>query len=397
MTVKPLPPPNVHPDEETLICVEFNEIWRGYIIALLRPALFPEFWGGTLEENRQARRDVQNLIHQFLLAEDCSMAKDCCQDVQIIQRVNSETGRLEVSDNGGETWKPSPNDPITNIVEQPPPVTGGVSGNKCDAASNGLEHVKDWVARVSTNFDIAVTFLEFAAAVIIAIADLVLIYLTGGGFTAFQTEIFALLGGLMTVIWNAGKEAWDLYWTVDEYDRVLCALVCTIGNDGAFTDGQYTALIARIRSTMTGGPAKLLFIGFLQSIGRAGVNNLCSYGNAADSDCSSCACDCDFSAWEAQAGELISRNASHIVVHATFGGGQWNARIKSPDINSCCCNIDFTVVGSEPGTIGFIPCSAENDNDDFMEFAYTGQSANLMAFAGESEYTITIFSTGECE
>src|SRR5512147_317295 len=121
-----LPPPTTHPDEPPFACIEINQSWIPYIIGALRPMRYPEYWAGTLEENRTARKDVNNLINQLSIAGECG-DMECCFITEtttvILHQVNSVTLQLEISVDGGQTWTPDPESPVNQIASQPSPIT----------------------------------------------------------------------------------------------------------------------------------------------------------------------------------------------------------------------------------------------------------------------------------
>jgi len=295
-----LPPLLVDPRSEPLVCIPVNKQWISILIGALNPLRYPEYWQGTLEENKQMREYSKQLVIQIMEYGECGTMPDiqnCCVDVYIIQRIDPITLQLQISVDNGITWQPAPGSAPTMIPQYPAPVPF-VSQTKCDAASNGIGHIQDWVAKVTNDFDIAVTLLEFIGLVLVAIADLFLVFLTGGAITAFEAQILALIGGALAAVWNGGKALFEGYWTSDVYQQILCILYCNIGDDGSFTEEQYKSVMVQLRGKMGNGAAKTLFLGMLGAGGRQGLNNFCATGTASESDCSECDCSC-FDTWTA--------------------------------------------------------------------------------------------------
>lgn len=298
-------------DEPPFVCIQINENWLPALYAMIYPFRYPERWLGTLDENRQARLDVLAILNQIMLSTDCGeIMAECCTIPVITQRLDPVTGQLQQSTDGGVTWQKSNNAPETHFIQLAPPIPAGVSGTKCDAASNGLQHVEDWVLGVHTTFDNVGNVVEFIAAVILIIAGLLIFYLTGGVILAAEVESLQGLVAFLRKVWDAGQSQWDSYWTSEEYDKILCALYCFIGEDGAFTDEGYLLAVGRMYDTLPASAQKLLFIAWMQQIGRAGLNQLCAYGNSADADCSSCDCSCpdEFFIWSGIGANLVEVN-----------------------------------------------------------------------------------------
>jgi hypothetical protein len=283
---------------------------------------------------------------------------------------------VEISIDNGNTWKPSPKDPITLITEPIPPVISGISANKCDAATNGKQHFSDWVAHVSDAFDVAVGFLEFAILVAAAIINILLLYLTGGALTAGEGLFIEIIGNIMAAVWEAGKTAFVEYWTSDNVDIVMCAMYCNISDDGSFTDTGYAGMVGDLRAKLPSSPAKELAIGMFQSIGRQGLNKWVSYGNAAESDCSDCecqACDDDWAIWhdDGQHGVNLvfgdDTNGHYVQLTATqASNNNYYAIVTRPTGDDCCVWLTYDFVGGTPAGEGAFGTRCGGTDGDFQ-------------------------------
>jgi len=141
--------------------------------------------------------------------------------------------------------------------------------------------------------------------------------------------------------WGAGKTVFDAYWTTDIKGDILCAVYCNIGDDGSFTDAQFTATWQDINAALPASPAKMLFMGFLSSVGTAGLNAMAASGMAADSDCADCICftDCA-SKWSIFGddpthfhGQIIERGDNWLIADSGSAG---YLLIRTPDKDTCC-------------------------------------------------------------
>lgn len=214
----------------------------------------------------------------------------CCGDVAVTYRVNPDTGMIEQSPNGGTTWQPAANTLQQYIVEPVPPVTAGTSSNKCDAATNVGGQVDVWIDQVTNDFDTATTLLEFATAVLEAILVAVVAILSAGLLTAAELLVLPTISAACVAAFGAGKTVFVDYWTTDNKDKVLCAAFCNIENDGHFTDAGFSNFWHKCNADLPASPAKMLFMGFLSSVGRQGLNAMAATGISADADCSDCDC-----------------------------------------------------------------------------------------------------------
>ncbi len=414
MTKGTIPPPIENIDSEPTISICINKVWANRLIDQIWGLRYPEAWGGTLEENKHARAEIKNLINMLMEDKECGeMSGNCCLELYIIQRVNVTTGLLEISINNGVSWQPAPGSLPTMIVQPVPPVTSGVSATKCDAATNAMQHIDDWITHVGTDFDTATTLVEFAALVVLAIVNAVLLILSEGALTAAELQIIGVISAALAAVWAGGKTLFVDYWSSDNKDKILCALFCTIGSDGSFTDGQFSEFWNKASADLPGGLAKSLFLGFMSSIGSQGLSTMAATGASADADCSGCT-DCLNPCDNV---EFLSTNGGYTTSSDSVGTrGEWVAGqgwvqtyrdngihnnrlfVISPDISSCTItNVKMHFVvdsvfpssppyygvgvglqfvgGAELGTVLNIEPTGTGDYDVFFDFGSTGDTS----------------------
>jgi len=326
--------------------------WKAVISGLLMQPAYWFNWERTGDTSgaqcAAVWKDVYNSIDWNLMA--CNGGGNCCVPPAITIHINPTTGLPEQSSDGGTTWTPAAGGLQSVIVEPVPAVDSGVAATKCDAATNLAGQVDVWIAQVETDFDTAITLLEFAVGVLEAILAAVVTILSLGTLTAVEAAVLPLLGAALFAVWGAGKAAFSSYWNVGVKDDILCAAYCTIGDNGAFTDGQFTEFWQRCNNQLPVGPAKMLFLGFLSSVGRQGVNAMAATGMSADADCDDCDCetDCETDNWDiltysgVPIGSILARGSNWLIVegssHPDFGT-PWNVMIQTPDNNLCCIPI----------------------------------------------------------
>jgi len=291
MPIGDIQPPAVGIQEEPTACIKINKTWLAQIQAMIRPASFPEWWAGTLSENRFARQQVRQLMYVLGLEEECGDMAICCEPQIYLYRLNPETGRQEKSSDGGVTWTPSGSDPIYSTQQQPPIVRDDVDTTKCDAASNFSEHFNDIIVGSSENLGTAVTIVELAGGLAALLLDIFIIIVTEGAGAALVVSISGAIFTGITAAFVEGKAAFDAYWTADRKDQIFCAAYCTIGDNGAFSQTQWEDFKHKVRATLTPGAALDMVMTEVNAAGYVGANNMASYGAAGSGDCSDCHCD----------------------------------------------------------------------------------------------------------
>jgi|SRR6185295_14041211 len=340
-------PPNVHPDDAPLVSICVNEKWIPYIIGMIWPARYPEYWGGTLEENRTARKDVMQLMSMLQGGEYC-MVQNCCVTPPEIRRVNPTTGVNEVSYDNGTTWGNDPDGLPKYIYRPQPPITSGVVDNKCDAAQNVQDQVQVWVDHVTNDFDTAVVLLDFALGVAEAILVAVVTILTAGVLTAVQAAILPAIAAACTAAWGAGKTVFTDYWESDTVNLIRCFAFCTIGDDGSFNDAQFSAFWNKCNSELAPSPAKMLFMGFLSSVGASGLCAMAATGEASGTNCDDCACvpgcDNDFIVYPNTPnyfGIIVEQTPTYVIVKTDVintNSNYYTYLVADPPENCCVIN-----------------------------------------------------------
>jgi len=370
MPIGNIEPTPFHPDEPPFVCVKLNKHWIPYLIGALKPLKYPEYWAGTLEQNRQARWDTNNLIWRLMIAVECGEDEVtidyCCEDMPRERRVNPITLQFEISFDGGETWLPDPEGLDGQIVEQPPPVTSGVSATKCDAATNGKQHIEDIIASVHTNLATGGTILSFALAVAEAILAIILFFASAGALAALATALATACWAAFQGVYNIGLTAFDDYWTSDERDKILCALYCNISDNGSFDQVGYDKFLSDWKADATPSLAFNAVFTATKAVGLKGLNNMCSYGEAADADCSDCECNepCDLSHWSIDPSgdgsngtiDSFDEGTGDLIISSTIpkSDGRYYVVFSTSRVyganSGCYCNTNLTCNFTDRGT-----------------------------------------------
>jgi len=289
-------PPVVGIQDEPTVQICLNREWATQLLGMIYPAQYPEWWSGTLEENRFARLQVRQLLYIISQFEECGDMNNCCPEPYIITRVSPTTHLVEVSSDNGTTWTPQPGGLPTYIVDPVPPVTAGTADNKCDATDNAMDNIDAWITHVTNDFDTATSLLSFASAVLEAILVAVVTILSLGTLTAVEAAVLPIIGAACAAAFAAGKTAFVDYWTSDNLHLIRQAIFCNVSVNGSFTEEGFANAWGEMNTTLPGNAAKNLFLGFLTSVGVQGMNNMLAQGNNSGSDCGDLDCG-DLRVW----------------------------------------------------------------------------------------------------
>jgi len=335
--------------------------WIGTVTGALMIMIYESEWKQTTGISADDAAERANLMfQQYLVSGDdgeCGDMNNCCPELVIIHRFNPDTGRPEVSDDGGETWTPDPNDPQNAIPLLPPLTSGGSGKTKCDAATNASEHFNELITEIGTNLTTAVTVFDLSVAIAEAVLALVLVLVSAGALTPIVTAVATAVWGAATALFALGIEAYNTYWTTDKKDAVLCAIYCNIGEDGQFTDAQYNAFVQKIKDTLPASAALNAVMSAVNAGGARGMSQMASYGNAAEADCSSCDCGTCATEWTignidggASFGTINSvTDGVYNVSAQLFGGdGHYYLTMKTPSEGDCCQVEDVTSIAGAP-------------------------------------------------
>lgn len=399
-------PPSIPPDTFVRrLCIPNSPEWVGTVTGALMDLIYSSEWvqtnGITTEAAANRAREMLDAYLQSGEVGECdSMA--CCQTAPMRYRINPDTGKFEQSNNGGATWGAAGGGVQSVIVEPIPPVTSGIAATKCDAASNVKEQVQVWIDQVSNDFTTATTLLEFGIAVLEAILAAVVVVLTTVALGPLEALVLPTIGAALFAAWGAGKAVFDAYWTTENKDKVFCAAYCHIGDDGSFSDAQFSGFWNEVNEKLPPSPAKMLFMGFLSSVGKEGLNAMAATGVSADSDCSDCDCvqncldDFQIAVFEGNnVGTIVSRTESYIDLRCEdvpgFGGAKF-AIMTTPNDSACCQYKGFEILsGSEAIQLRGIECGSPRWPDGTVHNIAVDDVVNTIYFFADA-VTVVRFS-----
>jgi len=212
----------------------------------------------------------------------------CCPDDTIPippQYRFSETGELEISFDGGETWQDGQDyDYRETVVQMPPPSGADTEAVKCKAANN-LRY------NMLNTRDEAAGYLGTSSTIIELVTYLATVLLAFLGLGAVAQTLFTILMGLGTYIWSLTPE--DLIAAVgdDELDILRCLAYCYSDDQGRYSDSAFGQMRAQLSTDITDPTANYFFDTILNAIGSKGLGNLGALGNQAATGCDTCDCE----------------------------------------------------------------------------------------------------------
>jgi hypothetical protein len=318
--------------------------WIGAVSGALIVMIYASEWesyGGITPDEAAARSKV--MLDDFWASNGCGEDMNCCDDQVRIKRINPVTGRPQISLDNGVTWQPDPADTQNNIQLLPPIVKEGSSNTQCDAATNASEHINELITATGENLTTASTIFALAVGIAEAILGLFLILISAGTLTAPVTAVATAIWAAATSLFSLGISAYNSYWTVDKQDAILCALYCTIGANGQFTEAQYQEFRTKILGQLPASPALDIVMTSINVGGATGLSQMASYGNAALADCSSCVCDeCDPLNWDVPAGHpelgiVLGYGDGYVDIQAGLNSdGRYYLVAQSVNVDTCC-------------------------------------------------------------
>lgn len=402
--IHPTPIPTARWDEAPCYCLAVNGEWLSHILGVMIALDQPDTWIGTKEQVYDARQQVLEIMTCFM---EGNMG--CCCGNQApsepVQHRATTDYQLQVSYDGGMTWVQDPDDPRMTSAQMPAPVPAGVSATKCDAATNCLEHLQDGHAAMLARIETGGNIVDIAIDIIVALAALALWVFSAGTLPFF----IPFLAGLIQAIISLGHDVWESQFTSDVWDAVLCILYCHIGEDGHFDQAGYDAVMADCESKIPGGFAITSAARSIQaqigSGGLNGLNNIASYGAAADADCSDCDCGtCDLEQWalvDEEHGVSLTTGNDPVkgdfiqIVGTEIPGFGFYAIAQTPSVNTCCYVGDREmIVGGGDASFFHVRCGDVQDEAHKQNLDLDSERcSNLVQAQSPVAFTVRFYMT----
>jgi hypothetical protein len=294
-----IPTPDVIDPPETMtmtLCIPKN---KDHMMAFFGALWELTMWDSWQPDTAHTGKELAAVWYRYWLSWDRSMndlecedgMAKCCVEPVTLHRINTETGRPEISVDDGVTWQEDPADVQNQIQLLPPLVTEGGSNTKCNAATNAADHIDELITATGENLTTASTVFGLAVGIAEAILAAFLIFVSAGTLTAPVTAVATAIWVAATQLFALGIAAYEAYWTTDKHDVLFCAVYCNIGDNGQFTEAQYQAFRSKVLSTLPASPALDIVMTAINSGGAVGLSQMASYGSGAIRDCDSCVCN----------------------------------------------------------------------------------------------------------
>lgn len=337
---------------------------------------YPEFWAGTLEENRTARWNIANLIHQLSIAEDCTV-NDCCDDKDRRYRINSETGVIDVSMDGGEVWDEAPGTIYSGAVTPVP--LPGLDGDvkRCEAANNVVDNLKDVQAGIATKIGLGEDLFDLCVEILIEIVALILAGVVGASLATLVLPLIPKILEVARGITGLSEAGYNALFTEAVWTTTRCIMFCHVGANGKFTAAAWSAVKVDLKNQLGAGAtqAGANLAAMVDVWALPGLNHAAQIGAGTEGNCDDCDCaGCDLSGWVVSAGTELSRTTHSITAEASeVSPGDWSVQLTSTDPDTCCCNMTYQLLsgGVTITAIGWVPCG--HPLEDY-NFSYSGQS-----------------------
>jgi len=402
--IKPMPSLEIESVcDKPLISLCVSAAFVPYLLGLLEIYRWDDRFTGTTEDKARSAGLFRDLMEEIAMANNC-----CCDGGNVALTVRYRFTldlRLEISIDNGETWTDAPIAPNVKTPSIPPPLTGNISADKCNLSTNVIQHLQDIKERVSNNLDDLGGLAAFMLAILEVVLETIFVFLG-------QPELIILVGALAAWArrwYGKSRDDWEAVWTSEIWDKMLCILVCHIGEDGKFTPAQWAKVIMDVAVKMPGGvspstPGESL-VNWLKIWQVEGLNTAAATGSTATADCSDCSCDCDLDEWEVILGEIVSRTHTELVLQSVLVDGSWVVEIKHPSMSTTCKMLQPSGTGGGSPVLqwcqdtdewpGAFPQSLPRTN---IYTAGTCPSALLVyGFLGGEIGQITFASDGNCE
>lgn len=381
-----IPPVGIFDEPTVNICV--NSQWMSSLAAGIERFIYTDAWNGTDDEKAAAINQVLSLLGRIgdpgRIGECNDMANGCCYDD--VQRRLDQYGNSEISINGGD-WQQDPNDPRNAVPKLPPPVID-VDHSKCDAATNGQVHLKDMVEEVASHLEVgesATALVGIILAIIFVLADVSII---GALVTPLLIQAAATMIGM-------GKDAYLAYFTSDVWSQVLCALYCSLDENGVLSPAAYSAFLSTLGSDLPASPAKDAFLNKIKSAGYRWMYNQCSFGTSANADCGDCGCGCG-SFW------VVSFGVDPVITTDYIEGtaiqdahGSYYLEFHTTDKTKGCTSNSEGIFGDATVICAIAPpLDFVEDNEDCSIIG--DYCANFWGFSGNAPFRIRINFVEDC-
>lgn len=377
------PVPDDLTPETFCLCLQIpnDPTWKTVIAGLL---FQPAEWFNWQRDDDRSGKILAHYWRTLYNEIDWSTMSCCCNNQPIVIIQISPSGEVEVSDDGGATYTPAPEqDPRNAVPRLPPVLPPDTPDEKCTYSDSVVALFKEGVIDV----------LEEASTVqeIIAIITGIL-----AGVLGFAGGVLTFVGAVIAVLANGifalGVTLVQAAFTESFWNDLRCLIYNNINADGSFSQGQLDAIYAG----MSGDPiAVFITQNWLAALGTAGMTNSARAGyGSADADCD---CTEACAVWEvmgASHGTIVDFGEDFVTVEASNAGGNYYVIIHSVPSSDCYVIVSSELIsGSAPTLIGWTDCGTEPVEGVPQHtgvFGYNDMCVNYFQQQGAGAFTVKI-------
>lgn len=394
-------PANPQPEDNICICLPIPKD-EGHILAFLGQLLKLSYWY-TWE--REATKSGKLAADAWLPIYECAreainnaMTKNCgcgCNDPLELQQRLAENGSLEVSEDGGVTWRAAERteDPRTaGSLTQP--VDTSTAGGKCAAANAFVTAMKDAVQAIIDKKELGGLAADITSLVIGLMVGLGVIA-TGGALAVFGA-------GLAAVVAHYTTSEFEEAFTSSVWDDLLCLIFCAMDDTGHLSQADALSVAAQIQSSHPGIAGDTLH-DLITSLGEVGTTNATRSKLPGTLSCEACPCidACENPELKFYWGNVTETTVNEdgsvtMEVAAELIDGSYVIRWGTIGVNNCCKVtgwIDHHESGGTPEWAYWICGNLTGSPNNFVGFldeACYGVVQNYNNFATGAPFTATI-------
>lgn len=243
-----------------MVCLAINVDWIPVLLGLLQPYRYPEHWTGTLEENRDARRKVIDLL--AILADategNCMAVKDVRMNGCLLQITTDGSSWITVGDlsgcaipgpkgdkgDKGDQGIPGPPGQCTGLcgpsAPQREPGESG-AGVRCGVAINISKYLRNKIIEIYTDGDDAIDGLANGTTVAAAVVAL---FFPAAAVAAGVIGVLINILRAITRLDNLEIGAFDNAWE----ERIRCMLFCLLPDSGDLSPEILEQWAAQVRA-----------------------------------------------------------------------------------------------------------------------------------------------------
>lgn len=275
------------PEEPTpdtyCLCIPMpnDPTWKTVIAGLLWQ---PAEWFNWQRDDAKTGKILAQYWREKYASIDWSTMSCCCNDIPLSRFTSG--GVYQTSNDGGATWVNSPNaDPRNQSPQLPPlPTLGSAHDDKCRAATNATTAMQTAVNAFGSELGSVGSIIALAGAIALALCTVFV-------NPPASTVIIPIVIALAQAIYSIASGTYLALFTSAVYNNFQCILYCNIGEDGTFSQSNFTDILTAIDAFGFDPNVALTFTSVLQGWGLNGLNDAARGGSLDAGDCTDCPCD----------------------------------------------------------------------------------------------------------